>query len=253
MAINRLVKMKKKNEESLKDEVGLGQLIRSDIRNSELNFDYDSLDIGVEDKNFLIEYEKNLMFQGKRVREIACVIGETLENARTIFKRYSTEDEPINFAMWYKAMGFNKDQVYLFRGRFKLTLKKPEYKEIILKLSDATIKEAINKKTPEDIVKKVLEGELKTAKEIKEERKKTYEKINNSKSRVLDFENTEIEDAEIVELHKVGKSKEDEENLNILQIRTRVDFISVKLKDLSSEQLKKVDNLLKLLENIVNG
>ncbi|MGL5622532.1 MAG: hypothetical protein ACRDDG_09110, partial [Cetobacterium sp.] len=120
MAINRLSKMKKRYEEIQVDDIGLGKLVRDDIRSLESNFDYDSLNLEIEDKNFLIEYEKNLMLQGKRIGEIACAIGETLENARSIFKRYSTEDEPVNFATWYKAMGFNKDQVYLFRGRFKL-------------------------------------------------------------------------------------------------------------------------------------
>jgi len=133
MTLNRLAKIKKRYEESQEDEIGLGQLISSDIRNLKSNFDYDSLEMEIEDKNFLIEYEKNLILQGKRIGEIACAIGETLENARNVFKRYSTEEEPINFAAWYKAMGFNKDQVYLFRGRFKLTLERPEYKENILK------------------------------------------------------------------------------------------------------------------------
>lgn len=252
MTINRLTKLKK-NEELLKEEIELGQLIRNDIRILKPNFDYDSLDIEIKDKNILIEYEKNLMYQGKRIGEIACIIGETLEKARTIFKRYSTEDEPINFAIWYKAMGFNKDQVYIFRGRFKLILEKPEYKENILKLSDATIKEAINKKTPEIIVKKVLEGELKTAKEVKIEREKTLE-IDNSKSRTLDFRNEEIQDAEIVKPFKVDTINFKEiKSFDLIKMKIGLRKISTNLQSLSDEQLRKVDELLKLLENIVDN
>lgn len=252
MAINRLSKMKKRYEEIQEDDIGLGKLVRDDIRTLESNFDYDSLGLETEDKNFLIEYEKNLMLQGKRIGEIACAIGETLENARSIFKRYSTEDEPINFATWYKAMGFNKDQVYLFRGRFKLALEKPEYKENILKLSDATIKEAINKKTPETIMKKVLEGELKTAKEVREEREKTLE-MDNMKSRALDFINEEIQDAQIIEIDKSIEIKEEINYSILLEIEKRILKVKKSLKNLSNKDLKKVDELLKGLENIINN
>lgn len=249
MTVNRLAKIKKRYEESQEDEIGLGQLISSDIRNLKSNFDYDSLEMEIEDKNFLIEYEKNLILQGKRIGEIACAIGETLENARNVFKRYSTEEEPINFAAWYKAMGFNKDQVYLFRGRFKLTLERPEYKENILKLSDATIKEAINKKTPETIVKKVLEGELKTAKEVKEERKKTLE-VDHLKSRALDLGNETIQDAEIIEIVEDTAIKQE---INLLEIEKRILKVKKNLKNLSNKDLKRVNELLKSLENIVNN
>lgn len=249
MTVNRLAKIKKRYEESQEDEIGLGQLISSDIRNLKSNFDYDSLEMEIEDKNFLIEYEKNLILQGKRIGEIACAIGETLENARNVFKRYSTEEEPINFAAWYKAMGFNKDQVYLFRGRFKLTLERPEYKENILKLSDATIKEAINKKTPETIVKKVLEGELKTAKEVKEERKKTLE-VDHLKSRALDLGNEAIQDAEIIEIVEDTAIKQE---INLLEIEKRILKVKKNLKNLSNKDLKRVNELLKSLENIVNN
>ncbi|MDX8336896.1 hypothetical protein [Candidatus Cetobacterium colombiensis] len=249
MTVNRLAKIKKRYEESQEDEIGLGQLISSDIRNLKSNFDYDSLEMEIEDKNFLIEYEKNLILQGKRIGEIACAIGETLENARDVFKRYSTEEEPINFAAWYKAMGFNKDQVYLFRGRFKLTLERPEYKENILKLSDATIKEAINKKTPETIVKKVLEGELKTAKEVKEERKRTLE-VDHLKSRALDLGNETIQDAEIIEIVEDITIKQE---INLLEIEKRILKVKKNLKNLSNKDLKRVNELLKSLENIVNN
>lgn len=249
MTLNRLAKIKKRYEESQEDEIGLGQLISSDIRNLKSNFDYDSLEMEIEDKNFLIEYEKNLILQGKRIGEIACAIGETLENARNVFKRYSTEEEPINFAAWYKAMGFNKDQVYLFRGRFKLTLERPEYKENILKLSDATIKEAINKKTPETIVKKVLEGELKTAKEVKEERKRTLE-VDHLKSRALDLGNETIQDAEIIEIVEDITIKQE---INLLEIEKRILKVKKNLKNLSNKDLKRVNELLKSLENIVNN
>lgn len=249
MTVNRLAKIKKRYEESQEDEIGLGQLISSDIRNLKSNFDYDSLEMEIEDKNFLIEYEKNLILQGKRIGEIACAIGETLENARNVFKRYSTEEEPINFAAWYKAMGFNKDQVYLFRGRFKLTLERPEYKENILKLSDATIKEAINKKTPETIVTKVLEGELKTAKEVKEERKRTLE-VDHLKSRALDLGNETIQDAEIIEIVEDITIKQE---INLLEIEKRILKVKKNLKNLSNKDLKKINELLKSLENIVNN
>ena len=123
----------------------------------ELYFDYNRLVIDTDDKNSLITYEKELLYQRKRIGEIALTLGETLEKAREIFAKNNLEE---TFTEWYTTLGYNKDQVYLLRGRYRLYLENPSYKDRVQSLSDVEVKEVINKATPPALVFKVLDLSL---------------------------------------------------------------------------------------------
>ena len=139
----------------------------SQVIAEELYFDYNRLVIDTDDKNSLITYEKELLYQRKRIGEIALTLGETLEKAREIFAKNNLEE---TFTEWYTTLGYNKDQVYLLRGRYRLYLENPSYKDRVQSLSDVEVKEVINKATPKALVCKVLDGEVRTGKGIKEAR-----------------------------------------------------------------------------------
>lgn len=139
----------------------------SQVIAEELYFDYNRLVIDNNDKNSLITYEKELLYQRKRIGEIALTLGETLEKAREIFAKNNLEE---TFTEWYTTLGYNKDQVYLLRGRYRLYLENPSYKDRVQSLSDVEVKEVINKATPPALVFKVLDGEVRTGKGIKEAR-----------------------------------------------------------------------------------
>lgn len=160
-------------------------------------FDYSNLELEIQDKDKLISLEKKIVNEGAKIGEIACKIGESLESARTVFKKYSTdENDPNSFVSWYFSLGLNKDQVYLFRGRYNLSLEYPNYLNNILSLSNRAVKETINKKTPKELKEKVVKGEIITGKAIVEERKN----LDNIKiSSALEKVESEIIEAEIVE------------------------------------------------------
>ena len=160
-------------------------------------FEYSILELGEDDKNKLISLERNIMTEGKKIGEIAYKIGESLENARKVFKKYSTEEnDPSSFVNWYLSLGLNKDQVYLFRGRYHLSLEYPDRLNNILSLSDRAIKEAIHSKTPNELKEKVVNGEITTGKAIAQERTIL---VKSQISSMLEEEDNKILEAEIVE------------------------------------------------------
>ncbi|MBC2857384.1 hypothetical protein H3N56_13160 [Cetobacterium sp. 2A] len=168
--LNRL-KDRKKRDYFEDANIAVSTITQEEIRISSINFDYQTLEISTEDKKNLLDIEKDMLFQGKKLGDTALKIGENLNRARGIFSKYSTDDSDLtSFVKWYTALGLTKDQVYLFSGRYKLCLSEPKFKDNILVLSDRAIKEVINKKTPKMIVEKVLSGELKTGLEIKNAR-----------------------------------------------------------------------------------
>lgn len=159
-----------------------------------LYFDYNKLGIDTDDKNKLITYEKELVYQRRIIGEIALTLGETLEKAKEIFLK---NDIDSTFVEWYTSLGYNKDQVYLLRGRYKLYLENPNYKERVQNLSDIEIKEVINKATPKTLVYKVLEGEVRTGKGIKEARNHfadVNKMVNTNASKTIQDRIKEIDD-----------------------------------------------------------
>lgn len=161
-----------------------------------ISFDYSSL-TGLEESDIksLKNCEQALLFEGKKLGTVALEIGKNLIKAREIFIKSHAD----SFVSWYEALGLSKDQVTVFTSRYKLSVEYPEQKEKILSLSDRVIRETINKKNPENIMERVLSGELKTALDIKKERE-------NNSIMIEKFPDTEeIEEAEIVGKINLGK------------------------------------------------
>lgn len=167
-------------------ERAMNSIINNEIRESIINFDYNKLSLSVDDLEELQEHEKALLMQGKTFNKVSTKIGEHLTKARDIFIKSHSE----SFMEWYEALGLKKDQVSIFMNRFRLTLEYPEAKEVILSLNDRIIKEAINKKNPDNLMERIVNREITTAEEIRNIRK------NNS----ADAEkfSKDIEEAEIV-------------------------------------------------------
>ncbi len=161
-----------------------------------ISFDYSTLS-GLEESDIksLKNCEQALLFEGKKLGTVALEIGKNLIKAREIFIKSHAD----SFVSWYEALGLSKDQVTVFTSRYKLSVEYPEQKEKILSLSDRVIRETINKKNPENIMERVLSGELKTALDIKKERE-------NNSIMIEKFSDTEeIEEAEIVGKINLGK------------------------------------------------
>lgn len=193
-------------------------------------YNYSSLAIDDGDKGTLISLEKDILYRGKMLGEIAYKIGDSLERAKGVFKKYSTiEGDPESFVTWYSTLGLNKDQVYLFRGRYNLGLDNPKYRDRIIALSDVAIKETINNKTPVEIKNKVLEGKLNSGSAIKKAR---VEIIQNQKSRPLEID---IEDAAII--YTETPEEQIEKQLKELKV------IILNSSELDKKQLTKFVNL----------
>lgn len=148
-------------------ERAMNAIINNDIRNSEINFNYLSLNLESNDLEELQEHEKALLMQGKSLNRISIKVGEHLHKAKEIFIKSHSE----SFMEWYEALGLKKDQVSIFMNRFTLTLDYPEAKDRIISLSDRVIKESINKKNPENLLERIFSGEVTTAEEIRNIRK----------------------------------------------------------------------------------
>ena len=153
--------------ESASVERAMNSIINNDIREVIINFNYSNLNLDLKDLEELQEHEKALLMQGKSLNRIAIKIGEHLHKAREIFIKSHSE----SFMEWYEALGLKKDQVSIFMNRFRLTLEYPEAKEKIITLNDRIIKEAINKKNPDNLLERIVSGEITTAEEIRDIRK----------------------------------------------------------------------------------
>lgn len=165
--VNRLKNRKKMNQDDI--NVVAETIIENDLKVVNIDFDYGKFDLSQNDIKTLQGLEKNLIFEGNKFKETAVNIGKMLIEAREI---WSKENQETGFMEWYGKLGLAKDQVYLFTGRYGLTLEYPEKKEKIIKLSDRIVKEAIHKKTPLEIKEKVVSGELSTGVQVKQEREK---------------------------------------------------------------------------------
>lgn len=169
-------------------------LVESEIRESNINFDYDLLpELNETEKQELINCEKSLLFQGKQFGNVTFEIGKSLYKAKEVLKKTDGD----SFMKWYEALGLNKDQVSIFMGRYQLTIDYPNAKERILMLSDVAVKETLNKKTDTEVLNKVLSGEISTSQQIKLARKNI--------SRALEIDEAEIIGNNKIEYEKVEK------------------------------------------------
>lgn len=240
MAINNRIRNRKKQEKPEAKEAII-ELTKNDLFISNINFDYDKYQIVEDDKKKLINFEKEMIFQGKKLGEVAYNIGKTLVEVKDVFNKYQQEK---GFMEWYNTIGLNKDQVYIYIGRYNLGLKNPEAKDRILLLSDRTIKETINKKTPEEIKEKVIKGELSTGKEVKDARVKAISST------------LEMQEAEIVEsaenLKKIEFLKERDKKIQafkfIIENQKRLKTIKNIIYDFEQEEMKHYESKKEFLE-----
>jgi hypothetical protein len=233
MIENRLRNRKKSSIQETANET-ISTMTNHELRMSIIGFNYDELNIDFQDKELLITFEKELSFQGKQLGNISYIVGENLYKAKQIFKKYADrnlESDPQTFVNWYTKLGLTKDQTYLFLGRYNLATSFPEYKDRIISLSDRTIKEAINKKTPDELKRKVLEGQLSTGKEIKEARALLVNQISSM---------LEISEAEIIETLD-DKNKRIAKEIKLLRQEAR------ELRKRANELEAKADELEKTL------
>lgn len=161
-------------------------LVHHDLKSSQFRFDYSTLEINDDAKDELRDIEKELTHHQKRFTDLSLDMAKALNNARDIFIKSHSE----SFMNWYESLGFNKNQVSALINKYKLVLEFPEKEENIISLTDKQILEVVNKKTPEALKERILNGEKISAAEIRRERQ-------NISSREEIF--SEIEEAEIVE------------------------------------------------------
>lgn len=237
MAINRLLDRKKTYHSDNAQET-IEVMTNHELRTSIIGFNYDELNIADSDKTLLISFEKELAFQGKQLGNIAYIIGENLNKAKSIFKKYGNrvaeDKDPDTFLSWYTGLGLSKDQVSLFLGRFNLAIAYPDYKERVISLSDRAIKETINKKTPKELAEKVLLGELTTSKEIKNARASL---VQNQISSMLEISGLSTIESESDKLKRIKKE--------IRLLREE----AVELRQRAKELDDKANELEKTIEN----
>ncbi len=204
--INRkpIILKKKENTEVIIPE-------KNDIEDI-LKYDYNKLEnFSDDDKNQLIIFEKSIITKKENISSLALQIGQNLEEARKLFDRYS--ENPSSYMEWYQALGFNKDQVSLLRGRYKLSLSYPQYNNLISDFSDREVKALVNKKVNVRIVENILSSGIRTDKEIRK-----------AISSML-----EIEDAEIVE-----ESEKDKLVSRLSEVEAKIRKLEEELKELKT-------------------
>lgn len=216
-------------------ERAMNSIINNEIRERVINFDYNKLSLPMEDLKELQELEKSLLMQGKTFGKVSTKIGEHLTKARDIFIKSHSE----SFMEWYEALGLKKDQVSIFMNRFKLTLEYPEAKEVILSLNDRIIKEAINKKNPDNLMERIVNREITTAEEIRNIRK------NNSAP--AEKISVEIQEAEIVE-EKVPYTYVKKMISELNEKLKNLDIYAKKNDGLSQEEYNKFQEIIKIMK-----
>lgn len=204
--INRkpIILKKKENTEVIIPE-------KNDIEDI-LKYDYNKLEnFSDDDKNQLIIFEKSIITKKENISSLALQIGQNLEEARKLFDRYS--ENPQSYMEWYQALGFNKDQVSLLRGRYKLSLSYPQYNNLISDFSDREVKALVNKKVNVRILENILSSGIRTDKEIRK-----------AISSML-----EVEDAEIVE-----ESEKDKLVSRLSEVEAKIRKLEEELKELKT-------------------
>ena len=85
MKANRVLNRKKENENKRKEDATEAISIMTN-KSVQINFDYSKLqDINEEEKAKLMEIEKEIIFEGKKLGTIAVEIGKKLLEAKEVF------------------------------------------------------------------------------------------------------------------------------------------------------------------------
>ncbi len=79
------------------------------------------------------------------------------------------------FYKWFSSLGFKKDKVYSLISRYKLLIGNSDKQDLIEKLPLSLSYEIARETCPEELKKKVLDGEIKTLKEFREVKEKDNE------------------------------------------------------------------------------
>ena len=150
MKTNRVLGRKKENAEKRKEDATQAISVMTN-KSIQVTFDYSKLqNLEEEEKVKLMEIEKELIFEGKKLGTIAIEIGKKLLEAREVFIKSHNE----SFIEWYEQLGFNKDQVSIFINRYQMSIEFPAQKEKIINFSDRMIIQLNKKNTGKDIVEK---------------------------------------------------------------------------------------------------
>ena len=175
MKTNRVLGRKKENAEKRKEDATQAISVMTN-KSIQVTFDYSKLqNLDEEEKVKLMEIEKELIFEGKKLGTIAIEIGKKLLEAREVFIKSHNE----SFIEWYEQLGFNKDQVSIFINRYQMSIEFPAQKEKIIDFSDRMIIQLNKKNTSKEIIEKALSGEINTPKEVIEIRKNLKTKTNS--------------------------------------------------------------------------
>lgn len=194
------------------------------------NFDFETYEIDLETKKFIIEKEKNLSRNFRKNSETVYKICKDLYDVSVKLK------ETNSFMAWYQANGLSKDLVSCLLKRYSLYLEFEDNKEYISSLSEQAIKYLTNKNITYDDRIQVIENKIKNAEEIKEtllpaelhnkqefSNKKEFnyfdfKKVEKVKKKILTAEPKEINKIkndlramkkEMLELENLLKEKED--------------------------------------------
>lgn len=229
MKTNRVLGRKKENAEKRKEDATQAISVMTN-KSIQVTFDYSKLqNLDEEEKVKLMEIEKELIFEGKKLGTIAIEIGKKLLEAREVFIKSHNE----SFIEWYEQLGFNKDQVSIFINRYQMSIEFPAQKEKIINFSDRMIIQLNKKNTSKEIIEKALSGEINTPKEVIEIRKNI--------SSMLEIIPEEIEEAEIIEDYEKLMKIEFEEIMNFL---SNVEGKSIRSK-------KNLDALIKIKKILI--
>ena len=229
MTTNRVLGRKKENAEKRKEDATQAISVMTN-KSIQVTFDYSKLqNLEEEEKVKLMEIEKELIFEGKKLGTIAIEIGKKLLEAREVFIKSHNE----SFIEWYEQLGFNKDQVSIFINRYQMSIEFPAQKEKIINFSDRMIIQLNKKNTSKEIIEKALSGEINTPKEVIEIRKNI--------SSMLEIIPEEIEEAEIIEDYEKLMKIEFEEIMNFL---SNVEGKSIRNK-------KNLDALIKIKKILI--
>ncbi len=229
MKTNRVLGRKKENAEKRKEDATQAISVMTN-KSIQVTFDYSKLqNLDEEEKVKLMEIEKELIFEGKKLGTIAIEIGKKLLEAREVFIKSHNE----SFIEWYEQLGFNKDQVSVFINRYQMSIEFPAQKEKIINFSDRMIIQLNKKNTSKEIIEKALSGEINTPKEVIEIRKNI--------SSMLEIIPEEIEEAEIIEDYEKLMKIEFEEIMNFL---SNVEGKSIRNK-------KNLDALIKIKKILI--
>jgi len=194
------------------------------------NFDFESYEIDLETKKFIIEKEKDLSKNFRKNSETIYKICKDLYDVSVKLK------ETNSFMAWYEANGLSKDLVSCLLKRYSLYLEFQDNKEFISSLSEQAIKYLTNKNITYDDRIQVIENKIKNAEQIKEtllpaelhnkeefSHKKEFnyfdfKKVENIKKKILNAEPKEINKIksdikamkkEMLELENLLQEKED--------------------------------------------